>query len=499
MVHDIPLFALLGVKAVYKTYTDLDKPYTGAKWRDFANEQGFGLNSWFSFLNAYPEGYLYSTGVVDEEMVMQYGWSQTTFPLHLNILYAEWYWDHEALDKIYEKLCVRNPYNVSQFVPWMINYYEQGTYPWKGKTCSKVLISLKTGINWTDDMPAVPPDIPAKPATPVTVNDVVFSLIEVSKLLLSEGYSPPWWYTATQHILDYKMIDPLTIELLLDVESVWALKWVLVSVPIIPEHIVRPQVEKWDPTGYFLNETRPDKGLVGTGPFKFVNLTWAVSLEMEVNKNYFRYCPIMNEFNVTWVDYETISYPLCRADPGYPQKWTWVTIDYNVRNQWLNWTALDTIGGYLEVNIYIYEKNSTGTFLLEEIHNEQIPCGESNKYTRTYNLTKCSHEFTIAVHIKGPAEVKPELANPWICQWINTTLPIWVTIKYDIGGPVKYLGRVVAPDCKVEGYDNAYVAYAYNTVPGDPRWKPNADVTCDYKIEGKDVAWIAKYYGKWMC
>jgi len=495
MVHDYPLMATLGVKGVYKTYTDTGKTYDGLKWKGIANEQGFGINSWFSFLNGYPEGYLEGTGAVGDDMMMQYGWKETVYPQHLNILYAEWYWDFEVLGKIYDTMVVRNPYLPAQYVPWLINYYEEGTYLYHGVTCKKILISLKNGIKWFD-------------GAPLTANDIAFSVVEASNLLLDKGYSPPWWYPSVQHVISYSEIDPLTIELLVDSNSAWATLWALLAPPIIPEHIVRGVIDTGDPTGFYLDAdagpgytdpSPPHMGLLGTGPFKFVSFSEGVSLEMEANKEYFRICPVMPEFNVTWGprapyynEFETTTYPKCRADPGYPQTWSMVTINYSARNQWLNWTALDTVGGYLTCDIFIYMDGILDTSYTDV----NVPCGGSVTYTRTYNLSKCLHNATLAIHIKGPDPLRTGLNNTWICNWQNATLPIWVTIKYDIAG-TKFLGKVVSPDCKVEGKDNGFVSAAYNTEPGDERWRANADVTGDYRCEGKDVGWIAKFYGKW--
>ncbi|MGB9778164.1 MAG: dockerin type I domain-containing protein, partial [Candidatus Bathyarchaeales archaeon] len=61
---------------------------------------------------------------------------------------------------------------------------------------------------------------------------------------------------------------------------------------------------------------------------------------------------------------------------------------------------------------------------------------------------------------------------------------VTVTIPGDING-----------DFKCEGKDNALVAKAYDTQPGNQRWIANADINNDNRVEGKDVAIIAKYYG----
>jgi len=49
-------------------------------------------------------------------------------------------------------------------------------------------------------------------------------------------------------------------------------------------------------------------------------------------------------------------------------------------------------------------------------------------------------------------------------------------------------------DFRVDGKDNALVAKAYDTRPGDSLWNPNADINNDSKVDGKDIAILAKYY-----
>lgn len=49
-------------------------------------------------------------------------------------------------------------------------------------------------------------------------------------------------------------------------------------------------------------------------------------------------------------------------------------------------------------------------------------------------------------------------------------------------------------DFKVDGKDIAIVAKAYNTQPDDPLWDPRADINGDLKVDGKDVAVVAKDY-----
>jgi hypothetical protein len=50
-------------------------------------------------------------------------------------------------------------------------------------------------------------------------------------------------------------------------------------------------------------------------------------------------------------------------------------------------------------------------------------------------------------------------------------------------------------DLKVDGKDIAIIAKAYGSLIGQPAYVPNADINGDGKIDGKDIEVAAKYYG----
>ena len=54
----------------------------------------------------------------------------------------------------------------------------------------------------------------------------------------------------------------------------------------------------------------------------------------------------------------------------------------------------------------------------------------------------------------------------------------------------------VSGDFRVDGKDIARIAKAFNTKPGDRFWISNADIDGDSKVDGKDLAVAAKDYGK---
>lgn len=54
----------------------------------------------------------------------------------------------------------------------------------------------------------------------------------------------------------------------------------------------------------------------------------------------------------------------------------------------------------------------------------------------------------------------------------------------------------VNDDGKVDGFDIAVVAKAFGSYPGHPRWNPDADLSGDGMIDGKDITFVAKNFGK---
>jgi hypothetical protein len=51
-------------------------------------------------------------------------------------------------------------------------------------------------------------------------------------------------------------------------------------------------------------------------------------------------------------------------------------------------------------------------------------------------------------------------------------------------------------DNRIDLRDIAIAARAFGTVPGDPRWNPDADLNKDGKVDFRDIAPIARLYGQ---
>jgi ABC-type transport system substrate-binding protein len=551
----VPLWCASGVKAYRRVPVNEPGPM---EWKGVVNQVGFGMNSFWTFLNLMKECEFYPP------IYATYGFKTTTIDW-LNPVYAEWYWDWEVLGKIYDGCAARNPYDLGIFVPQLAKEWTVGLWkdPNTQEMKSKVRITLRPDLYWQD-------------GTPVTIADLAYTWVESVDALLEKDLIPPWWYPTVQYFRSFYIIDPLNVEILLDVQSVWAVGWVIGTV-VIPKHIWKPIIDSSTQLNNIVHNPQPDPNVIGTGPFRFVQYIPEDKCELVANTpgsivhsvtspGYWQYYPV--HVNIETTDYRV------KFDPGYPNTQMNVSWNVAVRLFWLNqstagfvnYTANVYIDGLLYDILsswvyphYVYEEeawnqttvninNPRGSWWSRQYHGtarykcvdwidgwpfdgqlgwcdtivlKQYGCnntyrghvasfspatgkmvwGNISEIGRIYSdpitlLSKCKHEIRIAVHINGPPMLDIEHPNPWLCQWINVTIPIWITIKQDVGGAM-YLGKVPAPDCKVDGKDIAYASSAFNTVPGMKKWSPVADITGDYKVDGKDIANIAKYYGKW--
>jgi ABC-type transport system substrate-binding protein len=469
LAWSVPLWSASNMKAYRRI--PIEAPGS-AQWKNVVNQAGFGMNSYWTFLNLMKESEFYPP------IYATYGFATSTIE-RLNPFYSEWYWESEILNKIYDSCAARNPYDPGEWVPRLAKSWEVGT--WTDQTTHqqnvKVRISLRSDLYWQD-------------GTPISVADLAYTFVESSSELLAKGIGPPVWWPIVQFFKSYYILDPLNIEFLLSENSVWAVNWVL-GTWVLPKHIWKPIVDASTPSNNIICGPQPDLNCIGSGPFRFVEYVSGVHVILNANTRssvvhgitspgYWQYCPV-------YVVVHTSDYRV-KLDLGYPNTVGMFNFTVLLNNLWLNQSS----SGILIVSRYIYVDNS----LIQEAHNIPLLSCQPQEKNLQLLLTKCRHEIKVAVHIDGPAMLDAVHLDPWICQWINVTLPVWITIKQDIGGAF-YQGAVVAPDCKVDGKDIAFASSAFNTVPGMPRWNSVADITGDYKVDGKDLANIARFFGKW--
>lgn len=256
----VPLWCASGYKVVRRN--PVEDPT--ATWNKFVNEMGFGLNSYWSFMN------LRTTTDEYPPIRAHYGFSSATVSW-LNPIYAEWYWDWEIIGKIYDGGAARNPYNLGEWVPQLFENWEVGTWvdPEDGLEKSKVRFTIRDDAFWMD-------------GTPVTSADVFFTQIELPKTLVAKGLPAPWWYTTVAYFKSFYIIDAYNIEVLLDVKSVWAVGWVIGSI-VLPKHIWKPILDASTVENPIIHDTQPDPNMIGTGPFRFVSYTPGSTAELVAN------------------------------------------------------------------------------------------------------------------------------------------------------------------------------------------------------------------------
>lgn len=267
-VFNIPVANAIERKAFKKTYET-----TGAYWRGLINSAGHGINTGAapevdSFLNAHPEG-------METGGTIKYGWMYNTMPTSLNPFQYAWFWDAEALFRIYQTLLATNPYDPvgggpgvtpPGDLPWMAWSWEIGTWiDGEGNIKDKYTFYLRNDVYFHD-------------GTKMTAEDVWYTI----KLGFYQAEDhPEYGWTALpptfwSNIMDIDITKPdeevmpdgplgYTIVLYYKVKDIWSFWRAGTGIPIVPK-------EKWwdkfypNPTGS--DGFAPDPQLIGTGPFK---------------------------------------------------------------------------------------------------------------------------------------------------------------------------------------------------------------------------------------
>lgn len=247
-----PMFVYSSTMANARKYvggTPAETDYVGRLWKGMVMVTGYGSDSYFGMLNMHPEGYpLPAAGTI------RYGFKTTDIRL-FNTIYAEWVWDNNVLDLVYDSLIASNPYALTQRLPWLCKNYVVSSYehPTLG-TCTKVTVTLRNDATWTD-------------GTPVTTKDVYFTLVELDDLLVARGLPKQWWISAVKSILSFTILDPLNFEILINVKSIWAVGLTGIGVRLMPEHIWRPIITSGTPLQ--IQGDKPDVNMITSGAWRF--------------------------------------------------------------------------------------------------------------------------------------------------------------------------------------------------------------------------------------
>jgi hypothetical protein len=506
----IPLFANTEVKASSKYYTggnkgvingdieDIYRTYAPANdsrryWEGFCDQMAYGTNSWFTMLNAYPDGYPYGT---NGNMTLRYGWKEVGYPEHINPFYSEWYWDAVVLSAMYDTPGYRDPYDLSTWRGDLVRSWSVGT--WNDSHTipdtvkSKVTMTLRSDIKWSD-------------GTPLTIADLIFSLVEAGPLMISKGFQPPWWWPTGSLVRSLSIIDAYTVEILWDVNSCFVESWTLGGFSIVPKHIWKPIIETGNPS-----QVTPDVNCIGSGPFRYVAWSPGNSLVMTANKpgstvttdrsgsvpitspGYHAYLPVEDPITAK----NSTGFVATKFVNG-----TAVTIDVTTTNLW--W------GGTLNVDVTkkITWPNATVT---TDTYVESLAPHTSHTHSETFTWPRCMTTIEVWLNITS--------AGSWFHKAFYEKKMVWGSIREDIAGsniykdynyyyPYTYVNptpppltkayndSVPTPDCKVDAKDVSGAAAAFGAKPGDLKWWSVADIVRDYKINAKDIAAIASKFG----
>ena len=240
----IPLFAQVGVKA----YKD--------GWAGIVNENGTGIDCWWTFLNAWPTS-------MEKPWTMRYGISSDIFSL--NPLYASWHNDWIVLKEIYDQLIRENPYDPSQDLSWIAKDWNITTWTDFGdEPKTKLIFHLNENITWHPRMLPV--------LTPLTAYDVKFTVEYI------KNCTDSWLYKYVKDVHHVETPDEHTVIVYENISSYWTFHYIG-ELPILPKHVWETIL---DPHGFM-----PDPMLTGSGPFKFESYVAGEYVKLNANHNYF--------------------------------------------------------------------------------------------------------------------------------------------------------------------------------------------------------------------
>ena len=217
----VPLFARVG----YKANNNL--------WADIVNEQGNGVDNWWTLLMAHhenePTGGTLTCGIIGD-------------PSGLNPLLTFSSAERLLTDLIYDSLLrVRD---LGSPVSRIASGWTTDTWinPDTGLAATKVIFNLNDGIRFHDGVQ-------------LTAADVKFSIEYVKIHRIGPNYAK----VANVHHVDAP--DAYTVVIYENTTNMWSLQWIG-SIPIIPKHKWQTITDPSAPT--------PEPTMTGSGPFKFV-------------------------------------------------------------------------------------------------------------------------------------------------------------------------------------------------------------------------------------
>lgn len=240
--------------------------------------------------------------------------------------------------------------------------------------------------------------------------------------------------------------------------------------------------------------------------------------------------PSTSEINLKAVVYSTYTIP-----PGMDVSWTgmkfdvWATDTKDNRKLYLElyfsrtgantlWSALSGLPGVPYVsptgNEVLKVTGDTDDYMADITANEAY-----NQYTSiipTNTIGGANYSLDLSGFFQHAASLCQSYSSYWgsgrsladynltqvaICVEASKMYPDLTTISptcWVVFGQLEVKGSYLADvnlDGKVDGRDIAIVAKSFGTKVGDPLYLPNADINLDGKVDGRDIALVAKFFG----
>jgi ABC-type transport system substrate-binding protein len=186
----------------YKSWWGYSKYLIG-----IVNEDGYGLENDYTFLNAYKVD---NPDTPNDESQEPIRMGTINAPKALNMLTSTWFFDYAVLNRLAGALLAVNPYNLAIDQPWMAqDWYETTWYdPQDGENKTKVTYYLRHDVYWHDPETGT--------ATyQFTTHDVEFSIWYIYP------QTTVWNWPMAKDVHHTHIIDDYTIEVYFDTLSMF--------------------------------------------------------------------------------------------------------------------------------------------------------------------------------------------------------------------------------------------------------------------------------------
>ncbi len=489
---EVPLASSSAPKAYNKWYTggnngqtvgDAEDKYRNQSWTQIVNERGEGENSVYTTLNAYAGTCQYGDG----NMIMRYGWSDNAMPFTLNPMYYSWYWEEQVINRIYDKLFDRDPTTKGPASSYsIVQNWTLGTWtdPRDGKNYSKITMSIRPGVFWSDGVP-------------FTIDDVIYTVGELPNELEAKGVPPPWWCGYQNYVEGFRKLDEYSAEFLMNVETYLAPNyfirgnWWYLQGQLLPQHIWQPYIAAHTVAEITGDLSDNPELLVGTGPFVFIENT-ADTLTLVKNPYYYqRISTASMRFDETGYKQGVTAVALAPSAQITPFK-----IQVDTRGLGSARITVPAINLDVDDECYVHERielvcpNTTVVVLKDEAILHIQPFEMLSDTFDMFNLERGEQIIKVTLEIvDGP-----------LYDWVTATLPsglwpsilgpktieqsFWVTVPADINS-----------DNIVDIFDITIVATAFGSTLGSKDFDGTADLNRDYVVDIFDIVKVALWFG----